>query len=195
MGEGMDEYKLQYRTICYGGVSLCWQTSAWPRSVLSHWPAWPGFRPSSPPLPFHLPRMSTFLGGLLGSPLGCRAYLFKAFSRYSWIHFNFGSMHTCLLLLFSLALPKQKGRHCIAEWERGIAWAYPIHLTQGPSCCPRKPQVWKLPKDYGEDIALEVCSVHHSRVMNVLMMLPRGHREGTWGGGIWALVFEGLAGA
>lgn len=37
-------------------------------------------------------------------------YLFKAFSRYSWIHFNLGSMHTCLLLLLSLALPKEKSQ-------------------------------------------------------------------------------------
>lgn len=47
---------------------------------------------------------SAFLAGPRTVRLAAmRAYLFKAFSRYSWIHFSFGSMHTCLLLLFSLA--------------------------------------------------------------------------------------------
>lgn len=44
------------------------------------------------------------------------SYLFKAFSRYSWIHFNLGSMHTCLLLLLSLALPKEKSQSESSVW-------------------------------------------------------------------------------
>lgn len=57
---------------------------------------------------------SAFLAGPVGaSGQSARAaecsYLFKAFSRYSWIHFSFGSMHTCLLLFFSLALWRQRG--------------------------------------------------------------------------------------
>lgn len=95
-----------------------------------------------------LPPMSAFLGGLLESPLGCCAYLFKAFSRYSWIHFNFGSMHTCLLLFFSLALPKHKGRDTIQLSGRkgspGLARHTQLKvLTEAPSCCSWKPQFWK----------------------------------------------------
>lgn len=55
-------------------------------------------------------------------------YLFKAFSRYSWIHFNLGSMHTCLLLLLSLALPKEKNQS-----ESGVQHSS-AHTHSPPLC-------------------------------------------------------------
>lgn len=66
-------------------------------------------------------------------------YLFKAFSRYSWIHFNLGSMHTCLLLLLSLALPKEKSQS-ESSVQHSSSHIHPPPLCLillGCQCCSR----------------------------------------------------------
>lgn len=82
----MDEYKLQYRTIHFKCcVYMLANLRPNPRSTLPH-RLTPSGGSGPPPTNSALLSLTGFSlpqVGLVESPFGCCAYLFKAFSRYS----------------------------------------------------------------------------------------------------------------